>query len=37
MGNLANTGKDTANAVKSGDAKGAAKGLASGTGQTVAG
>lgn len=35
--NLANTGKQTAGAIRRGDVKGAATGLASGTGQTVAG
>jgi hypothetical protein len=37
VGNLANTGKQTAGAVRRGDVKGAASGLASGAGQTVAG
>lgn len=34
---MANTGYQTASAARRGDVKGTAKGLASGTGQTVAG
>lgn len=37
VGDLADTGKQTAGAIRKGDIKGAASGLASGTGQTVAG
>lgn len=37
VGNLANTGKQTGAAIRRGDIKGTATGLASGTGQTVAG
>lgn len=37
VGDLANTGKQTASAIRQGNVGGAAKGLASGTGKTVAG